>query len=518
MDPTVAKIIISIIVAASATWFVKLLDFLWFRPRKIEKILRNQGLDGSPYRPFLGDLKDYIRVIKEKQSRSIEFLDDILPHIYGYYHSILTNHGPNSFFWLGPNPRLIIADPKLVKEILSKPDVYQKPFPEHGKRISGGLNYLEGEKWTKHRKIVNSAFHLDKLKSMMQAMNTSCRSMIHKWEGMCNKNGGCEIDVWPYLEDFTGDVISRTAFGSSYEEGRKIFQLQTERIKLTYQLLQMSMIPGWRYLPTKVNRKEKAIRKEIQCLVNGIIEKKVKVIERGEAGCGEDLLGIMMETNSRFIAEDGRKNAGMSIEDVIEECKLFYVAGSDTTSSLLVWTMVLLSTHPEWQTRAREEVVNVLGNSDPSFEALNHLNIVKMILHEVLRLYPSVPLTDRGTTETVKLGNLTLPAGVHLALLIAHLHHDPEIWGEDAKEFNPQRFSEGVPKAAKMQSAFIPFSSGPRFCIGQNYTMIEAKIALSMILRRFSFKLSPSYLHAPFSVITLQPKHGAPLILHRLEQ
>ncbi|KAL8557641.1 hypothetical protein ACS0TY_004920 [Phlomoides rotata] len=385
-------------------------------------------------------------------------------------------------------------------------------------QIAGGLVFLEGEKWTKHRKIVNPAFHLDKLKSMMQAMDTSCRSMIHKWEGMCNKTGGCEIDVWPYLEDFTGDVISRTAFGSSYEEGRKIFQLQTDRIKLTIQLFQMSMIPGWRYLPTKANRKEKAIRKEIQCLVRGIIDKKVKAIERGEAGCVDDLLGIMMETNSRFIAEDGSKNAGMSIEDVIEECKLFYVAGSETTASLLVWTMVLLSTHPEWQTRAREEVVNVLGNLEPCFEALNHLNIVKMILHEVLRLYPSIPLTDRATSETVKLGNLTIPAGVHLGLLIAHIHHDPEIWGEDAKEFNPQRFSEGVPNAAKTLSAFIPFSSGPRSCIGQNYTMIEAKIALSMILRRFSFDLSPSYLHAPLAVITLQPQHGAPLILHRLEQ
>ncbi|KAK6132445.1 hypothetical protein DH2020_033822 [Rehmannia glutinosa] len=237
----------------------------------------------------------------------------------------------------------------------------------------------------------------------------------------------------------------------------------------------------------------------------------------GVAIPGNDLLGVLMESNSRINQDHGNKNVGMSVEDIIEECKLFYIAGSETTSSLLVWTMVLLGQHPKWQTQAREEVNRVFGRAEPSYEDLNQLKIVTMILQEVLRLYPPAPFIVRGSTETVKLGNLTIPKGVHLTLLIGLLHYDPKIWGDDAKEFRPQRFSEGVSNATNIQSSFVPFSAGPRVCIGQNFAMTEAKIALAMILKSFSFELSPSYLHSPFSVVTLTPQFGAPLILRNLE-
>lgn len=136
-----------------------------------------------------------------------------------------------------------------------------------------------------------------------------------------------------------------------------------------------------------------------------------------------------------------------------------------------------------------------------------------MILNEVLRMYPSVPLLARAPTETVKLGDMTVPVGVDLMLLIGAMHHDPKIWGDDVSEFKPERFESGM----RGQSGFMPFSSGPRVCIGQNLGMIEAKIAVAMMLQRFSFELSPSYLHTPFLIITLQPQHGVPLLLRKLK-
>lgn len=136
-----------------------------------------------------------------------------------------------------------------------------------------------------------------------------------------------------------------------------------------------------------------------------------------------------------------------------------------------------------------------------------------MILNEVLRLYPSAPMTARAPTKTVDLGEMRVPVGVDLLLLIGLLHNDPKLWGEDVNEFKPERFCEGV---SRPPSSYIPFSSGPRVCIGQNFAMIEAKIALSMILQRFVFELSPSYLHSPFLIITLQPQHGAPLLLRKV--
>ncbi|KAL3502791.1 hypothetical protein ACH5RR_037240 [Cinchona calisaya] len=505
----VSSCVLAILVCA---W--RALNSLWLRPKKLEKCLKAQGLSGNSYKPVYGDFEEMVSMIEEAYSKPINLSDDIVPRVIPLITKTMKKYGTNSFIWLGPYPAVIILDPEVIREILMKYNLFQKPyFHPLGKFLIQGLVASEGEKWAKHRKIINPAFHLEKLKHMLPAFHLCANEMLSTWEESVSPEGSCELDIWPHLQTLTSDAISRTAFGGNYEEGRKIFELQKEQAEHVMAAVKSFYFPGSRYLPTKRNRRIKEIWKEVQATVKEIIDKRVEAIKAGESS-DDDLLSTLLESNLKEI-EQGDKNSGMSINDVIEECKLFYFAGQETTSSLLVWTLVLLSRHQDWQSRAREEVLQVFGTDEPNFDGLNHLKVVTMILNEVLRLYTPLPSIDRKVQEETKIGKYTLPSGVLLMLPVLLLHHDTEIWGDDSEEFNPERFSEGVSNATKGQASFFPFGWGPRICIGQTFSMIEAKLAMAMILQRFSFELSPSYTHAPHTIVTIQPQQGAHLILHK---
>lgn len=141
---------------------------------------------------------------------------------------------------------------------------------------------------------------------------------------------------------------------------------------------------------------------------------------------------------------------------------------------------------------------------------------INMILQEVLRLYPPALEINRTVIENMKVGDVFLPAGVLVNLPILLIQHDEKLWGDDAKEFNPGRFSEGISKATSGNMSFFSFGWGPRICIGSNFAMIEAKMTLALILQRFSFELSPSYAHAPSTLGALRPQYGAPIIFNQL--
>lgn len=408
-------------------------------------------------------------------------------------------------------------DPVLLGEILSnKFGHFQKPRSTPLSGVITGLVSYEGEKWAMHRRIINPAFHVEKLKDMLLAFSACCTELVSRWEKLLGPGGSYELDVWPELQNFTRDVISRTAFGSSFEEGRHIFELEEEYAELAIQSMQNWVVPGYRYIPTKNNRRKREIYKEVNRLLRDMIIKREKEMQSGMTS-NNDLLGLLLESNLAYFRENGGLNKfRMTTEDVIEECKIFYFAGQETTSSLLTWTMIVLSVHPDWQHRARAEVLQVFGRNKPDFQGLSQLKVVTMILYEVLRLYPPATFVVRCTYKTMRLGQHTFPPGVQLFLPIMFIHHDPEFWGEDANEFKPERFAEGVSKASKNQGAFFPFGFGPRTCIGQNFALIEAKMCLASVLQHFSFKLSPAYTHAPFTVITLQPQHGAQVILQKV--
>ncbi|VVA97641.1 unnamed protein product [Arabis nemorensis] len=504
--------LVVVVVAAVLLWTWRIVKWVWIKPKMLESYLKRQGLVGTPYTPLVGDIKRNVNMMMEARSKPINLTDDITPRLLPLALKMLNSHGKTFFTWLGPVPSVTIMNPQLIKEVYNK--VYDFPkthtFPLAA-LITDGLANADGDKWAKHRRIINPAFHFEKIKNMVPAFYKSCNDVMCEWEKLVSSKGSsCEIDVWPWIINLTGDVISRTAFGSSYKEGERIFILQKELAHLIIQVLGKNCIPGYRHFPTKNNRRIKTIVREIQGILKGIISNRVKARDAGEAPSG-DVLDILLESNS-----GQTKGNELTTEEIMEECKLFYFAGQETTSVLLAWTMVLLSQHQDWQARAREEVMQVFGDSNPDLEGINQLKVVRMIIYEVLRLYPPLIEMNRAVHKEIKLGDLTLPGGVQVHMPILLIHRDTKLWGNDASEFKPERFKDGISKATKNQVCFLPFGWGPRICIGQNFALLEAKMAMALILQRFSFELSPSYVHLPYKVFTIHPQFGAHLILHKL--
>ncbi|CDP03103.1 unnamed protein product [Coffea canephora] len=479
-------------------FFLKVFYSIWWKPKWFERHLKQQGIEGHPYKLLIGHMKDFMNQITEAWSKP---MSQPLSSDCTTRRSLHSQH--SSKIW---------EDITMLGRDNSKVEHYGS---RDNKRK--GLTLLEGEIWATHRKIMTPAFKLEKLKGMVSIFAEGCVLLVEKWKKSIALGGTSEIDVWPDFQELTGDIISRTAFGSNFDEGNQILKLQIELQSLlkpckarTY--LVLGTLP---FIPTKKSQRRKSLDKNITSMLRTLIERKRTLMRTGQTNT-DDLLGLLLQSNdenslqSSPYNKDGNK---MTIKEIIEECKQFYIAGRETSSSLLTWTMVILAMHPEWQEKAREEVLTVCGKEHPDAKTISQLKSVTMILHEVLRLYPPTIALYKHTYQEIKIGNLSLPAGVDLTLPLLLTHRDPELWGSDAEEFKPERFSGGLSKASKNQLAFFPFGWGPKTCIGQHFALMEAKVALSIILQNFSFELSPSYAHAPNTVMALQPQHGAPIIL-----
>ncbi|XP_077229656.1 cytochrome P450 734A1-like [Tasmannia lanceolata] len=487
-------------------FILRSLHTLFWVPWRLDLHFQRQGLSGPPRRPIFGNTGEIQELIAKAKAESMPFVHEIVHRALPFYYQWSKLYGKMFVFWFGSNARVAIADPDLIKEVLlnTSGSFERVPLNPLSKQLFGdGLPVIEGEMWSRHRRIAISAFNMERVKGWVPTIVASTRNMLEKWERVGGEKGEFEIDVHEAFQDFTADIISKTAFGSSFEEGRKIFQLQEEQVVLVLQALRSVYIPGFRFLPTKKNIRRWRLEKEIRQSLRKLIELNGEVSENSR-----NLLGLMVFANKNQEEKDR-----VGVEEIIDECKTFYFAGKETTANLLTWTLLLLALHQEWQIKAREEVINVCGPHDsPDSKSLSQLKIVGMILDETFRLYPPSPMLMREARRDIKLGTLHLPTGTQIYLPLMAVHHSVEMWGQDAKSFNPLRFSE----KRKHLAAFVPFGIGPRICVGQNLAMAEAKIALAMILQRFSFVVSPTYVHAPVHMITMQPQYGAHIVFQKI--
>ncbi|KAK9903763.1 hypothetical protein M0R45_000995 [Rubus argutus] len=324
----------------------------WWTPTRVQKLMGRQGIKGPSYRLVHGNAKQILDMKNEAMSRPKSLSHDLFPLVQPHYNLWCKIYGNIFLQWYGTVPQLVIMEPELCKEILNNKDrVYlQVELQGFSKKLLGnGLGTAEGEHWAKLRKVANHSFHGESLKNMIPDMITSVEEMLQRWKN----HEGKEVEVNQEFMLLTSEVISKTAFGSSYVEGKNIFEMLTK--------------------------------------LSSLLFKNVYTFR---------LLGI----SNLFKTSD--EIEGDKIE---KEVRRFILLEQETTNGLLAWTVFLLALHPDWQEEARKEVLQLFGKQNPNPDGIARLKTMSMIINETLRLYPPVVQLIRKTGREVRLGKHDCP-------------------------------------------------------------------------------------------------------------
>jgi len=401
----------------------------------------------------------------------------------------------------GPRPILFVNHPDLVETVLVDQN---RKFIKHyrlrnsTRTLGKGLLTSEGDFWRGQRKLAQPAFHRERIASYANVMIEATARMLEGWQD------GQARDVQDDMMRLTLEIVARTLFDAeigtdSAEASEAMETLMESFIRRTGKLIPM---PGW--IPTPLNLRVERAAKRLDRIILGIIAERRKSGEdRG------DLLSMLLHAQDE---ESGRRMTDAQLRD---EAMTLFMAGHETTANTLAWAWFLLSNHPDVEAKLHAELDAVLGDGPPTFDDLRRLPYTGMVITETLRIYPTVWMLGRETTEPVELGGYTLPVGLTVFMPQWTIHRDAR-WFDDPEVFRPERWEPARGLQERLpRYAYFPFGGGPRICIGNNFALMESALMLATIARRFRLRLAPDAVVTPLPTMTLRPAHGMKVVVSR---
>ncbi|XP_017749209.1 PREDICTED: phylloquinone omega-hydroxylase CYP4F2 [Rhinopithecus bieti] len=399
--------------------------------------------------------------------------------------------------WMGPVfPLLSLCHPDIIRSVinasatLAPKDKFFYSFLEPW--LGDGLLLSAGDKWSRHRRMLTPAFHFNILKPYMKIFNESVNIMHAKWQLLAS-GGSARLDMFEHISLMTLDSLQKCVF--SFDS-----HCQEKPSEYIAAILELSALVSKRhqqiplhidflyYLTPEGQRFRRACRL-VHDFTDAVIQERRRTLP--SQGVDDFLQAKAKSKTLDFIDvlllskdEDGKE---LSDEDIRAEADTFMFEGHDTTASGLSWVLYHLAKHPEYQARCRQEVQELLKDREPKeieWDDLAQLPFLTMCIKESLRLHPPVPVISRHVTQDIVLPDgRVIPKGITCLLSVFGIHHNPTVW-PDPEVYDPFRFD---PENIKERSplAFIPFSAGPRNCIGQTFAMAEMKVVLALTLLRF---------------------------------
>jgi cytochrome P450 len=445
--------------------------------------------------------------------KGLPWLGSVLPawkDPVGLFMRSQTEFGDVVLFKFGPYDYYLVNDPDVIRHVLvDGAKTYTKSRNYLGLKLvlGDGLLTSEGDFWRRQRKLAQPAFHRESMEGFANQMSSSTRDMLTRWEAEDAKSEGGEgapRDAFCALAEMmrlTFRIVGLTLFSTDVDaEAQEVGQAMTVAMHHANDWAEaLWNFPAW--VPTPKNLRFKTAMKTLDSVVYRIIESR-----RAEPTQHKDLLGMLMA------AVDESGEGGMTDKQLRDEVITLVLAGHETTANLLAWTFYVLSSRPEITARIREEARAVLGDRDPQLADVPRLSYTKMVIEEVLRLYPPAWAFERQSTTTDKLGAFDIKEGAIIGVSPYVLHRHPKFW-ENPEEFDPMRFTPEA-SAARPRYAYLPFGGGPRMCIGNAFAMMEAQIILAMIARDYTLTVDPSHPVEIDPRITLRPKYGVKVTRH----
>ncbi|XP_046450414.1 cytochrome P450 4C1-like isoform X3 [Daphnia pulex] len=394
-----------------------------------------------------------------------------------------------------------ISSPELMEAVLSSQKIIDKgaSYDELVPWLGQGLLLSSGDLWRSRRKLLTPAFHFSILNSFVEVFNEQSRVLCGIIGDICQSfaDGKSEMDVHPLITRCSLDIICEAAMGTNINAQTETSDYIRAVYRISQVFTELFQMP-WLKNPTilsltALGKERNQLLKTLHGFTEEVINKRREILKKKEDETAHEtgteiskkrlpLLDLLLKAS-----EDGKV---LSNQDIRNEIDTFMFGGHDTTTSLMSWFLYAIASNPDIQERVCFELQNEFGDSERNCtqEDIPNLKYLECCIKETLRLYPSVPGFERAVQEDVQIGKYLIPAGCTIGILSFAAHRNPEIF-PDPLTFNPERFflDESV---GRHPYAYIPFSAGPRNCIGQRFAMLESKIVLSTLLRRFKFEVS----------------------------
>jgi len=407
-----------------------------------------------------------------------------------YHEKYFRNFGDSFSIKIGSSRHIILSrDNEVAQYILQKnqKNYHKSKFQSVylSKYLGKGLLTVDGDFWLKQRRLIQPAFHKQKMNQLVENMRLT---IISELDGLVENK---KVDLFPIMSELAFNVVAKSLFQFSIPEEK------LNRIKFIIEEVQNFLIKeirlphkAWWFSVSGQVKKHLALAEENNSIIQEIIEERTN--SRTEVN---DLLNMLLETRYEDTGE------GMSVKQLIDEIKILFIAGHETTANALTFTLHLLGNNQEVQQKVFDEITKIESETDDVVEQLQRMTYTNAVLNESMRLYPPAWITDRQNVEDDILAGFNIKKDTLIGVSFYELHRNPKYW-ENPHAFNPDRFL-GEQRKQSMQY-FYPFGAGPRMCIGAGFAIYEMCLAISYIVKKYKVISAGSTVNFN-PLITLKP-------------